>query len=303
MIRSIVPGALCVCSVASTRCPVSAAVSAVAIVSRSRISPTRITSGSWRSAARRASANPVRVLADLALVDDAAVVRVQKLDRILDRQDVLRARPVDLVDHRRERRRLSGSGRARDENEATRPDGELTQDGGQPELVRRLDPIRDQAERRSERLALEVDVDAEAGEAGHGMREVELARDLELLLLFGRKDAVDELECVVGASAARCRRAAGAPRARETPARSRPSGEGPTHRGRRSARAACRLRAACPAWCVRPIGGATRCFSHAATNPPFRGLRPAQLARLGERRAAGSCSGGDRRVAATRRPS
>ena len=42
-----------------TRWPVSAAVSAVEIVSRSRISPTRITSGSWRSAARRASANVV----------------------------------------------------------------------------------------------------------------------------------------------------------------------------------------------------------------------------------------------------
>ena len=55
MIRSTVPGALCVCSVPSTRWPVSAAVSAVPIVSRSRISPTRITSGSWRSAARSAS--------------------------------------------------------------------------------------------------------------------------------------------------------------------------------------------------------------------------------------------------------
>src|SRR5579875_2065117 len=54
--RSTVWGASWVWSVASTRCPVSAAVSAVEIVSRSRISPTRITSGSWRSAARSASA-------------------------------------------------------------------------------------------------------------------------------------------------------------------------------------------------------------------------------------------------------
>ena len=38
----------CVCRVAKTRWPVSAAVSAMWIVSRSRISPTRITSGSWR---------------------------------------------------------------------------------------------------------------------------------------------------------------------------------------------------------------------------------------------------------------
>ena len=89
MTRSIVCGALWVCSVANTRWPVSAAVSAVEIVSRSRISPTRITSGSWRSAARSASANVGRVAADLALVDDAVPVPVQELDRILDREDVL----------------------------------------------------------------------------------------------------------------------------------------------------------------------------------------------------------------------
>src|SRR5215203_135890 len=41
--------------VESTRCPVSAAVRAVATVSKSRISPTRITSGSCRSEARSAS--------------------------------------------------------------------------------------------------------------------------------------------------------------------------------------------------------------------------------------------------------
>ena len=89
MMRSIVLGALCVCRVAKTRWPVSAAVSAVEIVSRSRISPRRITSGSWRSAPRSASAKPVGVAADLALVDDAALVLVQELDRVLDRDDVV----------------------------------------------------------------------------------------------------------------------------------------------------------------------------------------------------------------------
>ena len=50
MMRSTVWAVDWVCRVANTRCPVSAAVSAVDIVSRSRISPTRITSGSSRSA-------------------------------------------------------------------------------------------------------------------------------------------------------------------------------------------------------------------------------------------------------------
>ena len=46
MIRLTVPWALLVCSVPNTTCPVSAAVMAASIVSKSRISPTRITSGS-----------------------------------------------------------------------------------------------------------------------------------------------------------------------------------------------------------------------------------------------------------------
>ena len=46
-----------VCSVLSTRCPVSEAWMAISAVSRSRISPTRMTSGSWRRYARRPDAN------------------------------------------------------------------------------------------------------------------------------------------------------------------------------------------------------------------------------------------------------
>ena len=57
MIRLIVSGASTVWSVESTRCPVSAADSAVETVSSSRISPTRITSGSWRRTRRRARLN------------------------------------------------------------------------------------------------------------------------------------------------------------------------------------------------------------------------------------------------------
>ncbi|MOA44689.1 hypothetical protein D3C78_1670050 [compost metagenome] len=54
--RSMVFAADVVCSVPNTKCPVSAAVSARRMVSRSRISPTRITSGSSRSAERNAVA-------------------------------------------------------------------------------------------------------------------------------------------------------------------------------------------------------------------------------------------------------
>ena len=55
--RSMVFAAELVCSVPNTRCPVSAPVSARRIVSRSRISPTKMMSGSSRSALRKALAN------------------------------------------------------------------------------------------------------------------------------------------------------------------------------------------------------------------------------------------------------
>src|SRR5437773_2730006 len=46
-----------VCSVENTRCPVSAAFSAVSSVSMSRISPIRMTSGAWRNTCRSAALN------------------------------------------------------------------------------------------------------------------------------------------------------------------------------------------------------------------------------------------------------
>ena len=50
-------GASLVCSVLNTMCPVSDAWMAIWAVSRSRISPTRMMSGSCRRIARRAAAN------------------------------------------------------------------------------------------------------------------------------------------------------------------------------------------------------------------------------------------------------
>ena len=59
MMRLIASVVELVWSVEKTRCPVSAAVSAAEIVSKSRISPTSTTSGSWRSDARSAFAQLV----------------------------------------------------------------------------------------------------------------------------------------------------------------------------------------------------------------------------------------------------
>ncbi len=62
----------------------------------------------------------VGVGAELALVDDALLVRVQVLDRVLDGDDVLVTLAVDLVEHRRQRRRLARAGRAGDQDQPAR---------------------------------------------------------------------------------------------------------------------------------------------------------------------------------------
>ena len=55
--RVTAPAASLVCRVLKTRWPVSAARMAISAVSLSRISPTMITSGSWRRMWRRPTAN------------------------------------------------------------------------------------------------------------------------------------------------------------------------------------------------------------------------------------------------------
>ncbi len=138
-------------------------------------------------------AEAVRVGAELALVDEALLVPVQELDRVLDRHDVLLARGVDLVDHRRERGGLARAGRARDEHEAARPPRELVDRGREAELVDRGQPEGDQAEGRAERAALVVGVDTEARVPGDRVGEVELPVRLQALALVPGQDRVDDL--------------------------------------------------------------------------------------------------------------
>ncbi len=116
---------------------------------------------------------------DLALVDDAALVAVQDLDRILDRDDVLPARLVDVADDRRERRRLAGAGGAGDEDEPAVLLGEALDAAGQVEAREVGHLARDDAEGERDVAALPEGVDAEARQAGNLVGGVELARLLE----------------------------------------------------------------------------------------------------------------------------
>ena len=63
--------------------------------------------------------------ADLALRDDALVVAEDELDRVLDRNDLGFPSPVDLVDHRRQRRRLAHARGACHEHVAALDEGKV----------------------------------------------------------------------------------------------------------------------------------------------------------------------------------
>ena len=77
---------------------------------------------------------------DLALVDDRLLVAVQELDRVLDRDDVLRAwSRLISVDHRGQRRGLAGAGGAGDEDDPALLLGQLGDHRRQAQLLDRAD--------------------------------------------------------------------------------------------------------------------------------------------------------------------
>ena len=126
-----------------------------------------------RGAQRRGKAR--RVVADLPLADQAADVVVSELDRVLDRDDVVVPRAIDVVDHRRERGGLTRAGDARDQQEPAALHRELLEHLGQPELLELGLLRRDRSQHRADRPERQEHVDAEAAEVRHGVRRVDLA--------------------------------------------------------------------------------------------------------------------------------
>ena len=88
-----------------------------------------------RSAQRRIEA--VTVAADLPLLDQRTSATVQEFDRILQRQNVPRLVPVDLVDHRRQRGGLAAAGGAGDQKKPVVAPQQRRDDGRRRQLGKR----------------------------------------------------------------------------------------------------------------------------------------------------------------------
>jgi hypothetical protein len=148
--------------------------------------------GRTHDAAQRAR-ETLRVESDFALVDDRTLVRVQELDRVLDRHDVIRRGLVAMVDHRGDRSRLAGARGADHQDEPALHHDEVLEHLGQAELVELRHVGADVAQHHCGIAALVEHVDAEPAQAGFGDREVDLELALEALELVGAHEPVRRL--------------------------------------------------------------------------------------------------------------
>jgi hypothetical protein len=135
-------------------------------------------SGSSRSAERKAFANESVCGPDLALVDQALLRLVDELDRVLHRQHVAELVLVEVVHHRRQRRRLARAGRAGAEHQAARLERELGEHRRAVELLEGQDLRGNGPEHRAGAAVLVECIDAEPRQA------LDLEREIALQGLF-----------------------------------------------------------------------------------------------------------------------
>src|SRR5262245_47789215 len=107
----------------------------------------------------------MRVGVELALVDQALLMSVEELDRVLDGDDVELLLDVDPVEHRGERRRLARAGRPRHEDQAPGFLAERLDDRRQTQLPEAQDLVRDLPVYAGHGAALVEVVGPEASEA------------------------------------------------------------------------------------------------------------------------------------------
>ena len=112
------------------------------------------------------------ILSELALIEERLLVRMQKLDRVLQGQNMNFLRHVELVQHRGERRRFSAAGGARHENDAVLFLDHFPEDRRQPELIERGDFGLELAHDDGLPAILLENVHAKPGEIGEGIAAI-----------------------------------------------------------------------------------------------------------------------------------
>jgi hypothetical protein len=120
-----------------------------------------------------------------------ALVRVQELDRVFDRDDVRRGFLIAMIDHRGEGRRLAGAGGADHQDESAPQHGQFLELRRHSEFVEVWQFVGNVPEHHRNIAALVENVDTESPEAGLGDREIDFQFLVEVFELL----VIHELDC------------------------------------------------------------------------------------------------------------
>ena len=136
-------------------------------------------SASSRSAALDRFRERAGIARHFALRDDAALVVMHELDRLLDRDDVPGEILVDVIDQRRQRRRFSGASRPGHEHKSAAQLAKFFHHRRNPELLERGDLCRDQTKDGAVAVRLFQKIAAKARCLIHLVGEIEIAAFVE----------------------------------------------------------------------------------------------------------------------------
>jgi hypothetical protein len=122
----------------------------------------------------------VRVQAHFTLIDDRFLVAVQVFDRIFNRKNVTGRIRVAMIEHGRERGRLTRACRADHQNQAARFHDQIAENRRQLQLLDAGDLALDRADHHAHFTALFENVDTETAGFLHRQRHVQFQIALEL---------------------------------------------------------------------------------------------------------------------------
>ena len=143
----------------------------------------------------------VGINAHLALSDNAPLVLVHKFNGILNGDDMPRGVRVTVVDHRRQRGRLAGTGATDKENNPPPGERKLLQNVGKIEIGKRGNVYLNLSQYRTNLIALLEDIDTKTTDLRTRNGKITFVGLFKLLALLGIHDAVDDLPCGVGREA------------------------------------------------------------------------------------------------------
>ena len=125
-------------------------------------------------------------------------MRVIELDRVLDRDDVVVERLVEIVDGRGQGRRLARTGRPGDQHQAAGTHDQVFEHRRRAQIVETQELVGDLPQDHAHEALLLEERDAEAGQIAEREAEVGAALLLELLLRPLRGDALHQGHRVLG---------------------------------------------------------------------------------------------------------